>query len=37
VLEVSRLQAHGGLVLVATPDQIQIFLLTASDVDNPAE
>jgi hypothetical protein len=35
VEEVTRLAAHGGLVLVAT--DAQAFLMTAQDFDNPAE
>jgi hypothetical protein len=35
VLEVTRLDAHDGLVLVATP--AQVFLMTAQDFDHPAE
>ena len=35
VLEVTRMEAHDGLVLVATPEQV--FLMTAADFDNPIE
>lgn len=35
VLEVSRLEAHGGLVLIATPGQV--VLMTAQDFDHPIE
>ena len=35
VLEVTRMDAHDGLVLVATPEQV--FLMTAADFDNPIE
>ena len=35
VLDIKRMDAHDGLVLVATPEQV--FLMTAQDFDNPAE
>ena len=35
VLDIKRMDAHDGLVLVATPEQV--FLMTAADFDTPIE
>ena len=35
VLEVTRMDAHEGLVLVATPEQV--FIMTATDYEDPIE